>query len=354
MSSESKHTIFSGSRIANIKDILLMIFVGVLVVSYMFVKNAIQGNEAEQAPDTVVNNALFSVSISIILYVVFRVMFRYLNIHYPWLKSIGKRIWIQLALVIGLSSSIMALFTWVWNNLFFEGCFTLSSFFSNIIIAVIVSLLINAIYEAVNLFRQLKDSQIETEQLKRQNIESHFETLKNQVGPHFLFNSLNTLLALIDEDKNQAKEFVSKLATYYRYALQVNEREMVEMSTEIELVKSYVFLLESRFGKNLQVNFNVSDEYNNYKVVPLAIQMLVENAVKHNVISEAHPLMIDIFILDNYLVVRNNKRKKDALEQSNQIGLGNINNRYSILTGKNIQIESELDSTFSVKLPLID
>ncbi len=354
MSQENPHSLFSGTRIANVKDILLMVFVGVLIVSYMFVKNLIQGNVAEQAPDTVVNNALFSISISIILYVVFRVMFRYLNTHYPWLKSIGKRLQIQVLLVVGLSSTIMALFTWLWYLLFFDGCFSRSSFFSNIIIAVLISLLINAIYEGVNLFRQLKDSQIETEKLKRQNIESHFETLKNQVGPHFLFNSLNTLLALIEEDTLQAKEFVKKLATYYRYALQVNERDVVELTTETALVKSYVFLLESRFGDNLKVYFDLPEQFDNKGIVPLSMQMLVENAVKHNVISNAYPLNIQIGIKDGFIFVENSKRKKDALEQSNRIGLENIRNRYQLLAGKDIRVESEHPDYFRVELPLIE
>jgi two-component system LytT family sensor kinase len=354
MSKENKHGLFSGTHIANLKDILLMVFVGVLIVSYMFVKNLIQGNVAEQEPNTVVNNALFSISISIVLYVVFRVMFRYLNLYYPWLNSIGKRLRIQIVLVIFLSASIMAIFTWTWYQLFFDGCYSTSSFFSNIIIAVLISLLINAVYEGINLYRQLKDSQVETEKLKRQNIESHFETLKNQVGPHFLFNSLNTLLALIDEDTEQAKEFVKKLATYYRYALQVNERDVVELAIETDLVKSYVFLLESRFGSNLKVHFDLPEAYAKVGIVPLAMQMLVENAVKHNVISAAHPLNIHIGIEKDYLVVQNNKRKKDALEQSNRIGLENIRNRYQLLAGKSIRVENDKSDYFRVELPLID
>jgi hypothetical protein len=113
MSKENKHGFFSGTYIANLKDILLMVVVGVLIVSYVFVKNLIQGNVAEQAPNTVVNNALFSISISILLYAVFRVMFRYLNTYYPWLNSIGKRLRIQIVLVIFISASIMAIFNWI-------------------------------------------------------------------------------------------------------------------------------------------------------------------------------------------------------------------------------------------------
>jgi two-component system LytT family sensor kinase len=354
MTHRNSHSIFSGSSIANVKDVLLMAIVGVLIVSYVFVKSLIIGDTEQQSTDVFVNNLLFSVSISILLYAVFRVMFRYLNNQYPWLKSIGKRLRIQLVLVVILSAGIMGIFNWMWFVLFFDGCFDKSSFFSNIIIAVVISLLINAVYEGVNLFRQLKDSQIETEKLKRQNIESHFETLKNQVGPHFLFNSLNTLLALIDDDTKLAKEFVQKLATYYRYALQVNEKDVVELETETALVKSYVFLLESRFGKNLNVHFDLPESSHTKGIVPLAMQMLVENAVKHNVISSAHPLEIRITIENNYLVVVNSKLKKDALEQSNRIGLENIRNRYQLLTGMAIRVESEQDDYFRVEIPLID
>jgi LytS/YehU family sensor histidine kinase len=134
----------------------------------------------------------------------------------------------------------------------------------------------------------------------------------------------------------------------------VNERDVVELEIETDLVKSYVFLLESRFGSNINVHFALPEAYSTKGIVPLAMQMLVENAVKHNVISAAHPLNIHISIENDYLVVQNNKRKKDALEQSNRIGLENIRNRYQLLAGKSIRVENDKSDSFRVELPLID
>jgi len=334
------------------KDLLVMAFVGLLIASYFLVINVCMPSSSQDLRNSFVSNTIFSASISMILYSLFRFMFRFLNRYLPWSKSISSRIALQLVLIIVISIFGMTLFMYSWSVLFVDEPYSRNQFISNNIIAIIVSLIINALYEGINLYRQLKDSQILAEQLRRKNIESHFETLKNQVNPHFLFNSLNTLLVLIDEDVIQARNFVEKLAAYYRYTLQVNEKERVALNTELELLENYMYLLKCRFGENLILESDIPRKIENDLVIPLSLQMLVENAVKHNVISKSKPLQIKIYFQDNFLIVENNLQKRETLDSSNGIGLENIRSRYKIVFNKDISIEIS-NSLFKVSLPLI-
>jgi sensor histidine kinase YesM len=346
MKNSNKALFFSGDKIATFKDLLLMIGVSFTIVFYFIIVDWI-GNISTPV-NKIVYNVLFSVGITIILYTIFRIMFKLLNIYFPWNESILKRLLIEVPAIFIISISVMILYSGFWSF-----CTTSEgmSLFSNITIAVIVSLLLNTIFEGIQLFRLYKESLLNSEILKRQNIESHFETLKNQVAPHFLFNSLNTLIALIDDNTEKAKEFVEHLAAYYRYALQVTNEDKVSIKTEMNLVENYIFLLKCRFDKNFEVKFNIDEAIKSKDIIPLSIQLLIENAVKHNVISKSKPLIIEINNDKNYLIIKNNLQKKDALEMSNQIGLNNINSRFEIIFNKSILIE-ESANYFTVKLPI--
>lgn len=333
-------------------DILAMVVVGMLIALYYYLGNSIFSNKDPEAEDSI-QNILFSVSVSVFLYIAFRQMFSFLNRFFPWKKTIWKRILLQVPLIFLIAGFGMVLFMTVWEALFVEKGYTRLEVFNNISTAIIVSLIINLLYESISIYRMLKNSEIESEKLKRRNIESHYEILKNQVGPHFLFNSLNTLLSLMDEDIPAAKEFVEKLAAYYRYSLQVNDRDTNSIASEIKLIEHFVFLLKCRFGNNLSVEIDSAlyKENNRYSV-PMAIQMLVENAVKHNIISADKPLKIKIGITEPYLFVENNLQKKEALDSSNGIGLDNIRNRYQMLNNQEIIITDD-GKSFKVMLPII-
>lgn len=335
-----------------VKDLLIMALVGLLITSYFLVVNVCSVGEADGHYDEFVSNFVFSAAISMLLYGLFRIMFRLLNSFFPWNKSMSSRIIIQLVAIIAIAVFGMHVFMLLWEQLFSGVSFSYGQYVSNSIIAIIVSLIVNALYEGINLYRQLKDSQVIAEQLRRKNIESHFETLKNQVNPHFLFNSLNTLLVLIDEDVAQARGFVGKLASYYRYILQVNEKDTVELITEIELLNNYIYLLKCRFGDNLQMHINIPSQVTNKQLIPLSLQMLVENAVKHNVISASKPLVIKLYSSESHIIIENNLQKRETLDSSNGIGLENIRSRYNIVFGKDIIIDESSD-TFKVSLPLM-
>jgi ligand-binding sensor domain-containing protein len=179
-----------------------------------------------------------------------------------------------------------------------------------------------------------------------------YESLKQHLNPHFLFNSLTSLSSLIRFDQKLAGEFLDGLSKIYRYILKSRDREIVPLVEEIKFVETFIHLQKTRFEKGLAVNINVPEEYCVYKIAPVTLQNLIENAIKHNIIDEDSPLVIDIFIDEGYLVVKNNLQKKNFVETSNKQGLTNLKSLYNYLSQKPIIIE-ENDQYFFVKIPLI-
>lgn len=188
--------------------------------------------------------------------------------------------------------------------------------------------------------------------MEQENIHSKIEILKSEVNPHFLFNSLNNLISLIEENQAVASNYVQELSNVYLYVLKSKEKELVELSEEIVFAKSYSFLLFKRFGNNLIFNLNIDEVYHKYYVPPLCMELLIENAVKHNVVTASKPLTLDIFVDNDYLVFKNNLQIKVNAEPSTKIGLQNIEKRYKYLSEKKIDI-IKTKKDFIIKLPLI-
>lgn len=211
----------------------------------------------------------------------------------------------------------------------------------------------NAIYIGIYFFRQWEKSQFESEDMKRRHLQLQLEALKNQVNPHFLFNSLNALTTLIHEDQNLAVDFVQRIASVYRYVLQSKDRQLVELREEINFINAFFFLQRIRFGENLSTSITIPENCYSFYIAPLTIQMLVENAIKHNVISSEKPLQIEIYAEgDCILAVKNNLQKKITTKNSMGIGLANITKQYEILgSSKKVEILNS-DSCFIVKIPL--
>lgn len=198
-----------------------------------------------------------------------------------------------------------------------------------------------------------RQAAIESEKLKTERVSSQYESLKNQVNPHFLFNSLNALTALVYEDQDQAAKFIKKLADVYRYVLDNQQKEVVPLSEEIRFVEAYVFLQKIRFEENLQVTIQVPAD-TQAMVLPLSLQMLVENAIKHNIISDDEPLHIQVYLEEEeFIVVKNNLQLKTSHEYSSGLGLKNIQSRYEYLSKKEISVLNSADE-FIVKLPLLN
>jgi LytS/YehU family sensor histidine kinase len=190
------------------------------------------------------------------------------------------------------------------------------------------------------------------ERFKKENAEFRFESLRSQLNPHFLFNSLNTLSSLVFENQEKAGIFIRELADVYRYILEFREHELVKVSKELEMVRSYIYLIQLRFDKNLEMAVKIGEKSGERMIAPMTMQMLIENAIKHNVISKKKPLTIRIYDEENYLVVENNIQKKETKEYSSNVGLKNIQSRYGFLSGDNIEVFED-DQIFKVKIPLI-
>jgi two-component system, LytTR family, sensor kinase len=219
-------------------------------------------------------------------------------------------------------------------------------------ISLLITFLISSIYASVGFFIQWKKNLVKAKSLEKANLEAQFETLKTQVNPHFLFNSLNTLLSIV-EGNAEAEQYIENLSEFMRYILKHRDTNGVLLNEELEVARQYAFLQQSRFNNKLQVHIDVPTKYDSYFIPPLTIQMLIENAIKHNEISNEKKLNISIFVdHDQNLVVENNLNKRMDEEISTGIGLKNIQSRYQFLIGKDIDFK-ETDGKFIVLLPLI-
>lgn len=219
--------------------------------------------------------------------------------------------------------------------------------------ALLVSALVITTYETLSFYLQLQNAVAEKVELERQNVESQLESLRNQVNPHFLFNSLNTLVYLIPEHPDKAVRFVQQLSKVYRYVLESREAKMIPLKDELEFLHAYIFLLKERFGENLQVKLHDLNGAADGVIVPLSLQMLFENAIKHNVISTGKPLTVEVFAENGHLVVRNNLQRKNQVMDSTGIGLDNIRTRYQMLTDREVQVIASREY-FTVLLPLVE
>jgi len=220
----------------------------------------------------------------------------------------------------------------------------------NYIISLLITYFISTFYAAAFFFKQWKHHIIKTEKLQRANLEARFETLKTQINPHFLFNSLNTLMYLVVDNQKAAK-YIENLSDFMRYLLQTRDKESVSLAEELILVKKFLFIQQNRFGDKMNIEMEIPEEYKQLAIPPLALQMLIENAIKHNVISVDNHLLIRIYAENSYLVVENNLKEKIDKEPSTGVGLSNIKNRFRFLTGEEIKILIE-NNKFIVKLPL--
>ena len=216
-----------------------------------------------------------------------------------------------------------------------------------------INLFLNSINAIVFYMSQLKQSQIEAEKFKKQSMEARFEALKNQINPHFLFNSFNVLSNLVYKDPDTSSDFIQQLSKVYRYLLKYQEQKVVKVKDELEFLKSYIYLLSIRFDENLFIKNNLPPDTHNLYIAPASLQLLIENAIKHNIVSNKKPLIIDIFSEDKtYLVVKNNLQPKNVQETSTSVGLKNIIKRYEFISDKSVVV-IKTEDTFLVKIPLV-
>lgn len=221
-------------------------------------------------------------------------------------------------------------------------------YFSALLITLVISLFFHAVY----FYQQLQKNKIKEQKVIAGTASAKFDALKNQLDPHFLFNSLNVLTSLIDENPDSAQKFTTALSKVYRYVLEQKSKALVTVDEELEFAKTYMSLLKMRFEDSIV--FEIPEKASNpeAKVVPLSLQLLLENAVKHNMVTTSKPLHIKIYESNDMLVVENNLQTKQIVKKSSGVGLDNIRQRYDLLTDKKVNINQKADS-FAVAIPML-
>jgi two-component system, LytTR family, sensor kinase len=224
----------------------------------------------------------------------------------------------------------------------------------NIIYGSLINLFFHLLNAILFFFREYRKQWAEAEELRRINVQAQMQLIKSQINPHFLFNNLNVLSGMVIKDNPDANKFIEEFSKVYRYVLNNQDKELVELQSELDFIHPYLFLLNKRFEQGLRVDINIPDHYKTWHVVPAALQMLIENAIKHNVVSKNKPLHIDIHANgDQTLVVKNNLQLRSMTEPSTRIGLQNIVKRYELISGRSVIIK-RTDEIFEVTLPLLN
>ncbi len=274
-----------------------------------------------------------------------------LNKNLPFRDSIPRRIAVQM-----ISGAVYALtlrfllyeFGEPHLNVKLDSMFLAATWF----LYIIASVLVNSFFITGYFIDQWKISLVKAERLEKEKTQVQFDNLKNQLNPHFLFNALTSLNSLIFENQGLASQFLQHLSKVYRYVLQNKGKNFVTVQTEMDFIQNYVFLLRTRFESALTISFRIHEHSRDKAIVPVTLQILIENALKHNVVDKDRPLSIRIETNDDYLVVSNNLQVRKLVETSNKQGLENLKSLYAFLTDKPVQIESS-DAQFSVSVPLV-
>lgn len=273
---------------------------------------------------------------------------------YPGLDQSKKRVMAKcLVLFLIMTPSILLIF-FVYDLFHILGYqLQTAHLLKGFVVGLSVNLIFETLYEADFVLSRYKESRTEKETIQQLSVAEEYDNLKNQVNPHFLFNCFNTLSSLISLDKEKAEMFLNELSKVYRYLLRNNEESVSSVESEIKFIESYFKLLQTRHGDAVQLNLQTDKEYNVYMLPSLTLQLLVENAVKHNSLSKSKPLVIDIFTTaGKKLVVSNNLQRKTVKVPSNKIGLENIRSKYELLQESGFQVIEDAKN-FTVVLPLI-
>ncbi len=331
------------------KAALKLFIIGVIIISSLVIITDLNKTRDYTSFERIVDG-LSTVFVTIFIWIGASTIVNVLWKKFPWENKPKKHL-IILIISLTIWPTIVMVAIYGFIKVFILPDIVMGSFMNSILEAIFITFLVTAIFEAYFFYKQWKEHFAKSVKLEKSNLEAKYETLKTQINPHFLFNSLNTLMTYIEEN-SKASEYVQNLSDFMRYVLKSREKEVVLLREELDIAKKYSYLQQSRFGENLIINFEVSEKYFHFSIIPLAIQMLIENAIKHNIISKDKPLTIKIFIKNNsFIVVENNLQKKSDTP-STKLGLTNISERYKFLTPKDVEIK-ETSNKFAVSLPLV-
>jgi two-component system LytT family sensor kinase len=295
--------------------------------------------------------------IYIIGYISWRLHYQYdyfLQTKFPGVEQTRNRVSYKLLINIMIMSPSVLVILFVFSYFHIAGYYAKpEDITSMLMVGFSTNIIFETLYEAVYIIEKYKDTILEREMLVQMNLQQEFDNLKGKVNPHFLFNCFNTLSSLISENKELAEKFLDELSKVYRYLLRNNEDGMSTVESEMKFIHSYFQLMRTRHGEGINMNMRIDKKYYSYLVPSLSLQLLVENAVKHNVVSRQSPLSIEIFTTEGkQLVVNNNLNKKIQKEKSTRIGLQNIESKYKLINHDGFQVVDG-EKNFMVVLPMI-
>jgi len=326
--------------------------IGVLIISLFTAYFSNYSNEVLSLGEAVFTWG-FSLFLGIIAWLIVRAIMIFLRKKYPDFRDDTKRNILFLLAIIAtvflvdfIGRTIISL---IPNVNYVGGAAQIKA----LLLSILITIMIMAIYEAIYYNMRLKISVREEEKSKQAIVQAQLDTLRNQAQPHFFFNTLNTLRDIIDQNsKEDAKQFVDKLSDMYRFLLEAGNANLISLRDELKFSKAYIHIQSERFGDNLKLNWNIPKTSLDAMIVPMSLQLLLENAIKHNVVSRAKPLEVTIGVKDDYVVVDNKIQVKSTQLPSTKVGLKNIEKRYALITGKSIEIINS-GTRFSVSLPLL-
>jgi len=296
----------------------------------------------------------YTIFMALVIYEGTRFLHFTLRTYFDWLNKPLRKIIAIVVTVPFYCVPISVLMLVGWYNIFMNGIVDWAVIkLCTIIILGCVFFLVN-VYETIFLVRDAASDKVKQEQLERAKAEAELEALKNQIDPHFIFNSLNTLSHLIEEKPEKAQLFNDSLADVYRYILHNKRRDLVLLKEEMSFIIDYFSLLKIRFEDAVQMLVNIDEEtMETFLVPPISLQILIENAIKHNEFSDAQPITISIQLVKNKLVVHNEVRRKILRKPSSKIGLQNLQERYRLITNQEVVIEAD-ENNFTVYLPVLN
>ncbi len=337
-----------------IKEIPRAIVISVSIFLVLLLVRLIVGNTI--AFDySLLSNFGFTMLYGLSLYFANAYLFIYLDEVFAVERFVKKRIIIGFLASFFISVLVIFLLR-IFEDVIVQGT-SFSEFLSketlaNYLVAIILTFFVTLAFHAFYFYKAYNESKVKEQKVIAGTANAKFESLKNQIDPHFLFNSLNVLSSLIEENPENAQRFTTSLSKIYRYVLEQKDKELVTVQEELTFAKTYMNLLKMRFENS--ISFELPEDFNNdeAKVVPLSLQLLLENTIKHNVVSEQKPLHIKIYIADNYLIVENNLQIKEVLQDRRGVGLQNIVNRYALISERKVLIE-ENAAYFKIKIPIL-
>ena len=278
-----------------------------------------------------------------------------ISIRYDWETQPRARLWVGalgsvILSIIAFGLLRMFLSMVIYGNSFDDFVKYEESF--SYIFAIIITVLISLFLHAFHFYKALQENKVKEQKIIAGTASAKFDALKNQLDPHFLFNSLNVLTSLIEEDPDQAQKFTTSLSKVYRYVLEQKNKDLVSVDEELQFAKTYVKLLKMRFEDSIILDIPEKASDPEAKIVPLSLQLLLENAVKHNIVNSGKPLHIRIFEDNGHLKVSNNLQEKQVVKKSSGVGLQNIQQRYELLSTREMTIDKTA-TDFTVALPML-